>query len=836
MAGRHHEAAATPVVADRRHLERRGTEVARRAAGGLKPVLTVLLVAAILSSALVSGALGRRMESEAATTQRELLHLASIRQQAMVVTERAHVELFRSALDRSEADAALVEAVLERWRADLAVVASQLRADFESEAARSVAAQLGRVVDTDVQPLGSGDVILSARTQLMPIQNRLVEGAGQSGLDGPDGAADRTTEQLYVLGIALDVAIAASSNLPEAAPAWTSFGVAIRTLGGAGGLGAFTAGPLSGWVPGPTAASRLTGLVEPLIGTLGDDGPSGDYLVTLGWSLTQLDLVDGDPDAAEAEPVGTTEEPALPDTPDSPLGDVLGDLFEGIDPGLVTSVVTALTPSHSDGPPAGIRSVLDETARLSDVVQERGRAAAFERTQDLAALASDRDASATTLLAIAMGVIGVAVALLVAFAFAARRAQRNSEQASLRDPLTGLLNRTGFARTASRRLAHGSISLALVDLDRFKPVNDSLGHAVGDEVLVAVARTLARAADELGGIAARLGGDEFALAVPDVHEHELDVAIAGLIDDLQVVECGPHRIDLGCSVGVAHGEASEPIEQLLAEADLAMYRAKRSGRGRALHFDDATRTVLARFRDGTIGESIEVGVRLQRSLADRSILGAMVVPQVAGPTGEPLEGAELRLIAEFAGRRFGLLDATLDGIARSGRTIPPAGVRLWFEVSASDVVAYGGVAGLWERLSKVGLSGSPLGVQLLDAGSCDPEALATAVAEIGALGVHVGVGVTGPGAVGVATLARVRAERVVIDPTVIDAVRSGDIDLARTVRAVAELSVGLDAEVVAVGVRSLDVAQLLSDLGVAVAQVSVTEPWAATRPRRTRTA
>jgi EAL domain-containing protein (putative c-di-GMP-specific phosphodiesterase class I) len=219
-------------------------------------------------------------------------------------------------------------------------------------------------------------------------------------------------------------------------------------------------------------------------------------------------------------------------------------------------------------------------------------------------------------------------------------------------------------------------------------------------------------------------------------------------------------------------------------------------------------------------------------LEDRRIVGAMVVVQMPGPSGQPLDGDDLRPIAEFAGRRFGLLDATLEGIARSGRPIPPAGIRLWFEVGAADVVAHGGAAALWERLSKVGLSGALLGVELVDPGDQDDVALAAAVAELRGHGVQVAVRVTGSGSVALATLARLAVDRVVIDPAVVEAVRADDPELRRAVHAVAGLASQLDAEVIATGVPSIDVAPLLRELGVGIAQVTITEPWAPSSPPR----
>jgi diguanylate cyclase (GGDEF)-like protein len=155
------------------------------------------------------------------------------------------------------------------------------------------------------------------------------------------------------------------------------------------------------------------------------------------------------------------------------------------------------------------------------------------------------------------------------------------------DPLTGLANRGAFADALAREVARARrgghpLAVAVLDVDRFKAVNDAWGHAAGDAVLRAIAdaiRPLVRAE----GLCARIGGEELALVMPDVGlEGALSFAekVRGRIAERPVPHEG-HDIRVTVSVGVAALEASDAApDRLLARADERLYEAKRAGRDR----------------------------------------------------------------------------------------------------------------------------------------------------------------------------------------------------------------------------------------------------------------
>ena len=168
-------------------------------------------------------------------------------------------------------------------------------------------------------------------------------------------------------------------------------------------------------------------------------------------------------------------------------------------------------------------------------------------------------------------------------------AHRRSLEAQLsyqafHDPLTGLTNRRRFIEAADAALAArsrpGTVAALFLDLDDFKTINDSLGHAAGDALLVAVADRL-RGDLRSSGLAARLGGDEFGVLLTDVPEVAFAVAVserllAGLFTPIEI---GGRDIEVGASLGIAFDSPGmRTADDLLGDADLAMYQAKALGK------------------------------------------------------------------------------------------------------------------------------------------------------------------------------------------------------------------------------------------------------------------
>jgi diguanylate cyclase (GGDEF)-like protein/PAS domain S-box-containing protein len=216
-----------------------------------------------------------------------------------------------------------------------------------------------------------------------------------------------------------------------------------------------------------------------------------------------------------------------------------------------------------------------------------------------------------------------------------KAAEQQIAQLARTDPLTGVANRVTFndrlrqAYAAAQRGANGFAVLYL-DLDRFKEVNDALGHHTGDLLLQLIARRLQKVTREIDTVA-RLGGDEFAIVQAELGEPEAAGALAAKLIEVTSSPCviEGSELQVGVSIGIAlHTPETTSPEQLLTQADQALYRVKQAGRGRYRFFSDEidyeTRSHLAlaeELRGALARHELEIHYQPQVELATGRIVG-----------------------------------------------------------------------------------------------------------------------------------------------------------------------------------------------------------------------
>ena len=375
----------------------------------------------------------------------------------------------------------------------------------------------------------------------------------------------------------------------------------------------------------------------------------------------------------------------------------------------------AFEPSYENTRPY----FLDDEADHFQDVQERVLRTSRTEATDLRMLHSDgtaRDLAVICKAEVAhdqvIGIIGT-----VQDVTERKEAERRLEQLAYSDPLTGLANRALFKRRLASLIEGCALedrggALLLIDLDRFKEVNDSLGHAAGDELLVRVASILRH---ELGPrpFIARLGGDEFAVLAEGCDTS--DAALTKLADRLIGRLSGP--VDLtegeafvGATIGIARlPEHGATAETAVRNADLALYTAKEAGRGRAQLFEPVyaqavdQRLDLARhLRHAVETGALKAHYQPQADLRTGAVTSFEALLRWTHPKRGPISPAEFIPIAESSGLIVDLGLWVLREACRQGRAwldagLPPRSIsvnvspaQIWnldFETEVAAVLA-----------------------------------------------------------------------------------------------------------------------------------------------------
>ncbi len=403
---------------------------------------------------------------------------------------------------------------------------------------------------------------------------------------------------------------------------------------------------------------------------------------------------------------------------------------------------------------------------------------------------------------------------------------------ALHDPLTGLANRTLMQDRLEHALADRRArrhAVLLLDLDDFKAVNDVCGHEAGDAVLTAVARRLessVRPADTV----ARLGGDEFVVLMEDVEGRRDVMTVAErLLRALrEPVAWGDERFTVGGSVGVTLTDATDRrgMDDLLRDADLAMYVAKSGGKDRVQVYERGMREEVAAqdelVRDlrAAVGSGeLRVLYQPQVDLRTGAVTGVEALARWQSGSRGWVEPAGFIPAAEAAGVIDAIDDWVIGQACAQLRSWDAAGLpelRMAVNVSPRRL-ATGSLAGsLAAAARSAGVDPGRLEIEVPEAVASGPDA-AAGIREVRALGVHVAIDDFGTGYSSMAYLRRLPADVLKIDRSFVQDLGS-DGRSTTLVASMIELARSLGLEVVAEGVETAQQHAVLGDLSCSHAQ------------------
>jgi diguanylate cyclase (GGDEF)-like protein len=438
------------------------------------------------------------------------------------------------------------------------------------------------------------------------------------------------------------------------------------------------------------------------------------------------------------------------------------------------------------------------------------------------------------------GLAAAAVILAMTFAFLSGRRRRKEVSAANaqltyaanHDLLTGLANRAYFRPLFENALqesiaADDRCAILLVDLDRFKWVNDTFGHNAGDDLLCAVARSLEEAVGDQGH-AVRLGGDEFAVVVPKAGSDAELAALGGqiiaklsaarIIDDTSVA--------VGATVGIAVGpDDGHDIKTLTRSADLALYRGKASGRGCCVRYQqvmqsevDERRLIESDLRDALEKGQISIAYQTIVDAQDQAIVGYEALLRWEHPTRGFVSPAIFVPIAEEAG----LINQIGDWVLHSAcveATHWPEHIKLSVNLSSFQVEGDGLLASVVHALASSGLSADRLELEVTESvflrqGNNGDEALE----RLRSIGVSLALDDFGTGYSSLGYLRRAAFSTIKVDRSFVKSAAKDSQDSIAIIKAIVSLAEDLGMKTTAEGVETPQEMAKMRDLGCAQLQ------------------
>lgn len=411
--------------------------------------------------------------------------------------------------------------------------------------------------------------------------------------------------------------------------------------------------------------------------------------------------------------------------------------------------------------------------------------------------------------------VGTVLALLQASNETNRRGVAQIARLAHYDPLTDLPNRVLFQKSLSEALARRArkgdqLAVHFIDLDRFKTVNDTLGHPLGDALLREAAERLRRCVRE-GDTVARLGGDEFAVVQTGLSSMDGATRLAGRIVTAMAApfDLGGHQVVIGASVGVSAAPSDgEDADELLKKADMALYRAKGDGRG-AFHFFEhamdeqlqARRALELDLRRALQDGEFELFYQPLYHLSDERVTGCEALLRWNHPERGMVSPADFIPLAEEIGLIGPLGDWVLrHACAEAARW--PAHVRLAVNLSPAQFRDRRLVATVVSALAVSGLPAHRLELEITESVLLqDNAANMTMLHDLKALGVRISMDDFGTGYSSLSYLRSFPFDKIKIDQTFVRDILH-DSDAQAIIKAVLDLGASMGVITTAEGVET----------------------------------
>jgi diguanylate cyclase (GGDEF)-like protein/PAS domain S-box-containing protein len=427
-----------------------------------------------------------------------------------------------------------------------------------------------------------------------------------------------------------------------------------------------------------------------------------------------------------------------------------------------------------------------------------------------------------------------AAAGIIAATEARSRAESSLRHLALHDPLTDLPNRALLQDRLEHALAHAerdheTVGALFIDLDHFKVINDSLGHDVGDELLIQVAarlNALVRDCDTLG----RLGGDEFMVIAEDNAGPEQHVRLAerlgAALEEPFVVR--GDELAISASIGIACGDGDADSRALVRDADAAMYRAKTLGRGRCELFDPALReSVLRRLstekalRAALAAQDFELVFQPMVTLEGNEIVAAEALLRLTAPDGTNVSTPDLISIAEETGLIVPIGAWVLSEACRravSWQRIAGRRIDVSVNLSPRQLTHPDLVGHVQAALADSGLPADALILEITESVLLgDAARPLEALRALRDLGIRLALDDFGTGYSSLAYLTRLPLDILKLDRAFVARLAPGSQELAVTA-AIAQMAAAIGLTVVAEGVENTEQADLLRAIGIKLAQ------------------